>query len=343
MQWLLLVVVSIPLTVIFHAFDFPAALLFGPMLVAVLAGINGATIRVPSPVFSAGQAVIGCLVANSISPSIYKVILSDWEIISGVVLATLAASSFLGWFISYLRVLPGSTAIWGSAPGGATAMVLMAAAFGADARLVAFMQYLRVIFVTSAAVLISAFAIGSGGADAQAELWFPPIDPLSFPLTIIVAIAGGYVGSLLRLPSPYFLGAAILGLCVHLGAGVELEIPMWLRSIAYIAIGWAIGLSFTRAALHQAFSALPQIVASIVVLMLFCGVLAWVLSVELGVDMLTAYLATSPGGLDSVAIIALASDRVDLSFVLALQSARLIAVLALGPSIAKLVARQFKS
>jgi hypothetical protein len=42
------------------------------------------------------------------------------------------------------------------------------------------------------------------------------------------------------------------------------------------------------------------------------------------VDALTAYLATSPGGLDSVAIIAASTPRVDLPFVLALQSVRLL-------------------
>ncbi len=43
---------------------------------------------------------------------------------------------------------------------------------------------------------------------------------------------------------------------------------------------------------------------SILLLMGFCGAIAWLLSHELGIDPLTAYLATSPGGLDSVAIIA---------------------------------------
>ena len=65
--------------------------------------------------------------------------------------------------------------------------------------------------------------------------------------------------------------------------------------------------------------------------MAFCGGLALLLSHELGIDPLTAYLATSPGGLDSVAIIAAASDSVDLSFVMALQSARLLFVLAVRP------------
>ena len=63
------------------------------------------------------------------------------------------------------------------------------------------------------------------------------------------------------------------------------------------------------------------------------------LSHELGIDPLTAYLATSPGGMDSVAIIAAASDSVDISFVMALQSARFLIVLLLGPSLARLVTR----
>jgi uncharacterized membrane protein AbrB (regulator of aidB expression) len=48
----------------------------------------------------------------------------------------------------------------------------------------------------------------------------------------------------------------------------------------------------------------------------------------LGIDPLTAYLATSPGSMDSVAIIAAAAQHV--AFVMALQSA--LVVLLVGPS-----------
>ena len=57
-----------------------------------------------------------------------------------------------------------------------------------------------------------------------------------------------------------------------------------------------------------------------------------------GVDALTAYLAMSPGGMDTVAIIA-ASSHVDLAFVMAMQAVRLIVVIALGPRLAAWVAR----
>ena len=63
----------------------------------------------------------------------------------------------------------------------------------------------------------------------------------------------------------------------------------------------------------------------------------WPFSV--GVDSLTAYLTMSPGGLDSVAIIA-ASRTVDLPFVMAMQTARFLVVLLTGPSLARFIAKR---
>ena len=58
-----------------------------------------------------------------------------------------------------------------------------------------------------------------------------------------------------------------------------------------------------------------------------------------GADAFTAYQAMSPGGADSVAIIAAAS-KVDLPFVMATQTARFLMVIAVGAGVARLVARR---
>jgi uncharacterized membrane protein AbrB (regulator of aidB expression) len=55
------------------------------------------------------------------------------------------------------------------------------------------------------------------------------------------------------------------------------------------------------------------------------------------VDPLTAYLATSPGGVDAAAIIA-ASTKVDTPYVMALQTVRVIVLLAIGRQVARWVA-----
>ena len=341
-QWILLLGCSVLVAGALELVHLPAALLVGPMLVAIVLGSNGATVRVPTPLFVAAQALIGCLVASSISTGVFGVFFAEWPLFVGAAVATVAASSFLGWFISRLKVLPGTTAVWGSAPGAATAMVLMADAFGADARLVAFMQYLRVILVSVTAAVVARLWVDTSGVEQAATIWFPAIEWPAFGTMLAVAVCGGALGHLLRIPSPYFVGAMIVGAIVHLGFGVAMQLPEWLLAVGYALIGWSIGLNFTRPILRHAARALPQVLGSIAALMAFCGVLAWGLHHLLGVDPLTAYLATSPGGMDSIAIIAAAADNVDLSFVLTLQMLRFLIVLLFGPALARLVARAIR-
>jgi membrane AbrB-like protein len=341
-QWSMLGVASMLLAGLFEIIHLPAALLIGPLLCGIAAGVGQASIRPPKIAFAAAQALVGCLVATSVSLSTFSTIIEQWPLVLGVVAATLIASSFLGWLISRWRILPGTTAVWGSAPGAATAMVLMAGAFGADQRLVAFMQYLRVIMVTVAAAVIARLWVDTSGVQTVAPIWFPSIDAKAFAATLAIATVGAIVGGLMRLPSPYFLGAFILAALLHLGANTPLQLPEWLLGTSYAVIGWSIGLNFTRPILLHAARALPQVAAAILALMAICGALGWLIAETLSVDPLTAYLATSPGGMDSVAIIAAASDSVDLSFVMALQAARFLVVLIFGPSLARLVARSIR-
>jgi membrane AbrB-like protein len=156
---------------------------------------------------------------------------------------------------------------------------------------------------------------------------------------ILVAVFfGAIVGAKSRIPAgplliPLFAGIALS--CTNL---ITITLPPWLMAGCYALVGWSIGLRFTREIVVYAARVFPKIVASILTLILLCGGLAWLLHVTVGTDPLTAYLATSPGGADSVAIIA-ASSQVDMPFVMAMQMARFILVLLLGPPLARSMAR----
>ena len=100
-------------------------------------------------------------------------------------------------------------------------------------------------------------------------------------------------------------------------------------------------LRFTREVLAAAGRALPQSLGATALLMSFCGLLAWMLVALLHIDPLTAYLATSPGGVDAAAIIA-ASTKVDTPFVMALQTGRVVVLLIIGPHVARWVAGALK-
>jgi len=336
-QWSLLIGLSIVLAALLEMAGIPAARLLGPMVAGILVGVNGGAIRVPRLPYLGAQGIVGCLIASVISSNIVRAFLKEWPLFFGIVLAVVAASSALGWLMSRWRVLPGTTAVWGSSPGAATAMMLMAEAYGADAQLVAFMQYLRVVFVAIAASVIARLWIGISGTAAPTIIWFPPIDWPSFLETLGVAALGVFLGQALRIPAGALLLPMAAGFALHISGLVQIELPPWLLAMSYALIGWNIGLGFNRRILRRASRALPQIVLSIVALIAFCCGLAFILVKALGIDPLTAYLATSPGGMDSIAIIA-ASSKVDISFVMALQSARFVIVILLGPRLARLIA-----
>jgi membrane AbrB-like protein len=126
------------------------------------------------------------------------------------------------------------------------------------------------------------------------------------------------------------------------GAGyLTITLPKPVLLFGYGAIGLSIGLRFSRDLLRRTVRALPEMLAGTFALIGLCGVSAWILVRVLHIDALTAYLATSPGGLDSVAIIAVGSHA-DVPFVLALQTFRMLVVVVIGPFVAKLLSRVVK-
>lgn len=338
-QWAIVLALSAAFYLAIELIGMPAAALLGPMVAGVVAGSYGATVRLPKIFFAAAQGVLGVMIAQSIELELLQALADEWPLVLFFTFSTLAASSYLGWQISRWKILPGSTAIWGAAPGAASVMVLMADAFGADFRLVAFMQYLRVMLVAAVAAIIATLMVPEATVAAVKPDFFPALDWPVFALTVGVAAVGAYLGKLVRLPSPYFMGVLILAVGLHLGADISFQLPPWLLLAAFACVGWTIGLSFTRPIVRHAGRALPQVVGSILALLIFCAGIAYVLSEVLGIDYLTAYLATSPGGMDSIAIIAAASENVDMSFILAMQLARFLVVMIFGPIIARYLAK----
>jgi membrane AbrB-like protein len=338
-QWLILLLASLVLGFGLQAFHIPAALLLGPMIVGVTMGLSGASVRIPSSLFIASQAILGCMIAQTLSPAVLTPLLDDWLLVLLVLFATLFASGVVGWCLVRFSSLPGPTGAWGSSPGGASAMVAMAGDFGADVRLVAFMQYLRVLFVATAAAIVARIGLGDeAGQGSVAMEWFPALD-WRFLGTLGIAVAGSWLGSRLRIPSGAMLLPMVIGAGLHSSGTMTLQIPEWLLALAYALIGWSVGLRFTRPIFLLALRTLPQMLVSILALMLFCAGLGWMLTCFLPVDMMTAYLATSPGGLDTVAIIA-AGSRVDMAFVMAMQTLRLFTILLTGPAIARFISNR---
>ena len=338
LAWAGLLVLSLAVAAALERAAVPAALLLGPMVVAIAFGVGGADIHAPRWTFTGAQALIGCMIARSFTPSVLASVMADWAMLLLVVATTIAAGAVVGWVLVRAKVLPGSTAAWGSSPGGASAMVALAAEFGADVRLVAFMQYLRVVVVVLTAATVTRLFVGDTPTPAAAhDFWaLPPALP--FAATLAVAVLGAAAAMRLRVPAGAMMGPMAVGTLLHAFGVLDIVLPPWLLGVAYAALGWYVGLGFNRAIFLYALRAVPKLLLATVLLIALCALSAWMLTLVLHIDPLSAYLATSPGGLDSIAIIVVGSQA-DVPLVLAAQTLRLFMVLATGPALAKLIAR----
>ena len=169
--------------------------------------------------------------------------------------------------------------------------------------------------------------------------WFPAIDGLGFVETLAVASLSLVAVKVLRVRAAAILLPMAVGSTLSNTGMMHIELPPLLLAVSYALLGWAIGLRFTHEILVYCARAFPRVLASILALIAACAGVGLILVKAAGVDPLTAYLATSPGGLDVVAIIA-SSSNVDVPFVLSMQFVRVIIVLATGPWLARFLAER---
>jgi membrane AbrB-like protein len=336
-QWAVLVSLSAALAALLLWLHAPAALMLGPLLAAIAFSAANGKVKMPLTPFVVAQGVVGVMIAKMIPLSILGDIGRHWELFTIGVLAVVGVSAFIGWVMTRLQLLPGTTALWGTSPGAASVMTIMSESYGADMRLVAFMQYLRIVMVAGIAALVARlFGVNPQHHAAAEMVWFPPVDWLALAETMALAVLGPQLARWVNMPAGAFLVPMLGGILLTHFDLMKIELPPWLLAACYAVVGWNVGLRFTRSLLLHALRLLPQIMACILAMILLCGLVAAMLVAGTGIDPLTAYLATSPGGSDSIAIITASSDA-DVSFVMAMQTVRLIAVLFIGPVLTRYI------
>ncbi|MGQ7171429.1 AbrB family transcriptional regulator, partial [Escherichia sp. R-CC3] len=65
LQWGMLCVLSLLLSIGFLAVHLPAALLLGPMIAGIIFSMRGITLQLPRSAFLAAQAILGCMIAQN--------------------------------------------------------------------------------------------------------------------------------------------------------------------------------------------------------------------------------------------------------------------------------------
>ena len=325
----------------------PVAWLVGPMLAAVALSLvghpPGPSEPISSRVFVVVQAIIGATLSASFTVDALAPLGRHWLPISLAIVLVLIVSIGAGVVLARIAGLDVATASLGTVPGGAAGMVAMSNELGGDARLVAFMQYARLVIVILTIALLARF-VSPDGEPIMETLRTAEGSPLAvrYGLAIAVAGSGGWLGIRLRLPAGALVGPMIVGLIPGLIGIGPLAWPAFVLSGSYLLLGARVGSRFDRQVMRRILGLLPYALGFILGLSLICGGLGWALAAVTDLDLLTALLATSPGGIDAATIAALDTGA-NVTMVASVQMARLLLMVLVGPLIVRRLVRRSRA
>lgn len=165
---------------------------------------------------------------------------------------------------------------------------------------------------------------------------------MNIVLILCVATAGGFLFRFLGIPGGMILGAAVAVIAARLILSLPVtELPSPLKSASYILIGVIIGCMFDPQVFATLKHSWPALLGSTAILLLAGILCTWIACRWGGLDPASAYLATTPGGLQ--AVLGLAADmKTDTTMVLSYQLVRLYTILITIPLAAHLIARYFR-
>jgi membrane AbrB-like protein len=320
----------------------PSSYLFAALVAGLALALSPLSApELPAPWFVAAQAVLGVVLGTYLKSSTLSSLGEDWLPVLLVSLATLGLTTVAGLALGRMARLDRATASLGMIAGGASGIVAIARDLGGDDRLVAFMQYLRVLVIvllTPVFVRIAFPGHASSGAGVDDGPLLGELE--GWLLVAAVGPAGLLAARLVRLPAGALLGPMLLTAALTLSGAVEdVTVPVLLRDACFALIGVQVGLRFTVESLRAMRRLLVPVLVSIAALIAGCAALAWLLSLTAGVSFFDAYLATTPGGLYAVLAVAFGAGA-NTTFVLAVQGLRLLVMVLAAPAVVRLLLRR---
>jgi membrane AbrB-like protein len=319
-----------------QAAHLPAAWLFGPLVASALFALRDwQAFEASRSIYVAAQAVIGTGLGAGFSPATLLTLPKHFSIFAFAVVFILLTSLFNGWILTRRTRLDVATAFLGTMPGGAGEMAAMSDSLRADSRLVVIMQYTRLLLILATLAVVTPFLNHHAPSAQEQEAATAALVPAPFAWWKIgalcfLAFTGWLTGMRTRIPAGTFLVPTVFYFLLEM-SGIQLGRWPWpVFATAYLVMGLQIGGRFRRSTLAVIKDILLPVCGTTLLLLAGSFVLAWILTREMGLDPVSAYLAATPGGLDSVAAVATELQG-DTAVILTVHLVRLLCVLIVGP------------
>ena len=245
-------------------------------------------------------------------------------------LITVVASAYYRRFAAF----DPSTAMFSGAPGTLTAMVIIGGESGADERMIALTQGLRVVVVVLLMPLVVVVATATAATTSSILPEGGPFRWSDLGLLTCAAVVGFALARLIDLPASAMTGAMVASAALYLGGLVQWCPPDTALWVCLWVLGSAIGSRFSTVTPQTFFRVSKHALAATALVMSVSALFAYVVSQVTNVAYLTALLSFTPGGVAEMCLIAIAFD-IDPAFVAVHHLVRIAILITAAPFIAR--------
>ncbi|MFN7101215.1 MAG: AbrB family transcriptional regulator [Pseudorhizobium sp.] len=284
-----------------HLLAFPAPYLVGPAVAVTVGGLAGLDLRIPVLARNASFVIVGLSMGTGLTPEIFVAArtwpLSFLMVPVAIIILLYVATWILERFFGYDR----TTALLAASPGHLSFVISLAADTRSDLLAVGVIQSVRVLALTLTVPLIVDVL---GLVRPEEIVANPSMGLVPLAASFAFAVVLGLVLQRWKTPAALLLGGMIASGATHITDFVVGDLPAWIMIPTYALLGAMIGSRFSGASLKAMRTAfVAGAVVTIVVVALAAAIAAlvsWLTSVP--VD--AALIAFAPGGLETMAAMA---------------------------------------
>ena len=338
LQFITVIIISIPSSLVADYFNIPLAWFLGPMLITSLAALMGLKVKMPRLVLSSVLIVLGLYIGNYIDKSLFaqmhQWIWTSLIMLVYIIVSVLIVSKYLQIFSKYER----KTSIFSAAPGALGPLMILAEDEKSDLSQVATSHLIRLIII----ITIFPFIVDSFYEVENLKVVDEVLSNqnlIHLLVLIISSIILIFLFDKFRIPAALLSGTLVASGFLQITDIASYQISPDIIDYCLLILGSSVGCRFAEKTFGEiGRNALHSFVATFLLVVL--GLIA-ALAAGLIIDknFFTLLLSYCPGGIYEVAVIAIFFD-LDPEFVSFHHILRLLMILFIVPIMLKIISKK---
>ena len=338
LQFITVIIISIPSSLVADYFNIPLAWFLGPMLITSLAALMGLKVKMPRLVLSSVLIVLGLYIGNYIDKSLFaqmhQWIWTSLIMLVYIIVSVLIVSKYLQIFSKYER----KTSIFSAAPGALGPLMILAEDEKSDLSQVATSHLIRLIII----ITIFPFIVDSFYEVEKLKVVDEVLSNQNLGhLLILVAssITLIFLFDKFKIPAALLSGTLVASGFLQITDIASYQISPDIIDYCLLILGSSVGCRFAEKTFGEiGRNALHSFVATFLLVVLGL-IAAFAAGLIIDKNFFTLLLSYCPGGIYEVAVIAIFFD-LDPEFVSFHHIIRLLMILFIVPIMLKIIPKK---